>query len=70
MLAALDEVAPLLIVVLGMGVVGCVLAILWYRAFAPNNFNRHTTGGPFMTVSSSWVGWQVAASQAQTQSSQ
>jgi len=39
MLAAFNEIEPLLIIGLGIAVIGSILGILWYRMTAPSSFD-------------------------------
>jgi hypothetical protein len=40
-LDALNEIAPLLVVVFGMATVGSIIGILWFRAFSPSSFDKN-----------------------------
>ncbi len=37
-----DTMIFLVAPILGMGAIGCILAILWYRSTAPTEFDRNT----------------------------
>jgi len=36
----LNQIAPLLVIGVGLAVVGSVLGILWYRTVSPSNFDK------------------------------